>query len=130
LDAKDRKPIDPKKGTAAELADWLGVTSKTVYQLADRGIVIRGGRGRYDLRASKTVIFDRLQRGRSIRFSHTLELSYFEQLAAEKRIVRYKRGRPVRRFERVSQASSVTHTVEPGAHVLSVDLRACRGRLA
>ena len=32
--------------TAAELADLLGVTSKTVYQLADRGIVIRAGRGR------------------------------------------------------------------------------------
>jgi phage terminase large subunit GpA-like protein len=51
----------------------------------------------------KTVTFDRLQRGRSIRFSHTLELSYFEQLAAEKRIVRHRKGRPVRRFERVSQ---------------------------
>jgi hypothetical protein len=56
LDAKDREPIDPKTGpvlgTAAELADWLGVTTKTVYQLADRLIVIRAGRGRYDLRAS------------------------------------------------------------------------------
>jgi phage terminase large subunit GpA-like protein len=51
----------------------------------------------------KTVIFDRLQRGRSIRLSNTLELSYFEQLAAEKRIIRYRKGRPVRRFERVSQ---------------------------
>jgi terminase small subunit / prophage DNA-packing protein len=52
----NREPIEPKTGpgfgTAAELADWIGVTTKTVYQLADRGIVIRAGRGCYDLRAS------------------------------------------------------------------------------
>ena len=50
----------------------------------------------------KQTIFQRLQHGRSIRFSKSLELVYYEQLAAERRVVRYVRGRPVRRFERKS----------------------------
>jgi phage terminase large subunit GpA-like protein len=50
----------------------------------------------------KTQLFNRLQRGRSIRFSDTLEAVYFEQLAAEKLVIRYRFGRPIRRFERVS----------------------------
>lgn len=48
----------------------------------------------------KSTIVTRLARGRSIRFSHTLDASYFEQLASERRIVRMARGRPVVRFER------------------------------
>jgi phage terminase large subunit GpA-like protein len=48
----------------------------------------------------KTQIINRLSRGLSIRFSHTLEATYFEQLASERRIVRMSRGRPVARFER------------------------------
>lgn len=51
----------------------------------------------------KSVIFDRLQRGRGIRFSASLEPSYYEQLASERRVIRYRRGQPSRRFERVSQ---------------------------
>jgi phage terminase large subunit GpA-like protein len=51
----------------------------------------------------KGIIFDRLQRGRGIRFSRSLEPSYFEQLASERRIVRYVRGMPVRRFERTGR---------------------------
>ena len=50
----------------------------------------------------KNIIFDRLQRGRGIRFSRSLEPVYYEQLASERRVVRYSRGQPVRRFERVS----------------------------
>jgi phage terminase large subunit GpA-like protein len=50
----------------------------------------------------KTTLFNRLQRGRSIRFSDSLEPIYYEQLASERKIVRYVRGRPVRRFERIS----------------------------
>ncbi len=47
----------------------------------------------------KSQIFARLARGRSIRFSRSLSESYFEQLTAERRIVRVTRGRPVARFE-------------------------------
>jgi phage terminase large subunit GpA-like protein len=50
----------------------------------------------------KTTIFSRLQRGQMVRFSRTLEPVYYEQLSSERRVVRYKRGQPVRRFERIS----------------------------
>jgi phage terminase large subunit GpA-like protein len=50
----------------------------------------------------KTTIFSRLQRGQMIRFSRTLEPVYYEQLSSERRVVRYKRGLPIRRFERIS----------------------------
>ncbi len=43
----------------------------------------------------------RLARGRSIRFSAKLEARYFEELASERLIVRYVRGAPVRRWERI-----------------------------
>ena len=48
----------------------------------------------------KAQILTRLARGRTIRFSDTLETAWYEQLASERRIVRYVRGQPVRRFER------------------------------
>ena len=50
----------------------------------------------------KNVIFDRLQRARGIRFSRSLEPVFYEQLASERRVVRYSRGQPRRYFERVS----------------------------
>lgn len=51
----------------------------------------------------KGSIYDRLSRGTSIRFSNTLEPVYFEQLASERRVIRYVKGRPVRRFERIGR---------------------------
>jgi phage terminase large subunit GpA-like protein len=48
----------------------------------------------------KSTIYDRLGRGRALRLSDTLEPAYFEQLASERKVVRYVRGQPVRRFER------------------------------
>lgn len=50
----------------------------------------------------KAALFDKLQRGRAIRFSDALEPVFFEQLASERRVVRYRRGQPVRRFERIA----------------------------
>jgi phage terminase large subunit GpA-like protein len=47
----------------------------------------------------KSQILTRLQRGPSIRFSHALDAAYYEQLSAERRVVRFARGRPVARFE-------------------------------
>jgi phage terminase Nu1 subunit (DNA packaging protein) len=51
---ENRKPANlPTSTTAAVLADLLGVSSKTVRELAQRGIVIRAGRrGMYNMRAS------------------------------------------------------------------------------
>lgn len=49
----------------------------------------------------KGQILTRLSRGRTIRFSQSLEPVYFEQVASERRVVRYVRGQPHRRFERI-----------------------------
>jgi phage terminase large subunit GpA-like protein len=51
----------------------------------------------------KNIIFDRLQRSQGLRFSNTLEPVYYEQLASERRVLRYLRGQPVRRFERAGK---------------------------
>jgi phage terminase large subunit GpA-like protein len=56
--------------------------------------------------AAKAQILTRLARGTTIRFSHTLDATYFEQLASERRVVRMSRGRPVGRFERKIGARS------------------------
>lgn len=49
----------------------------------------------------KSRIFDKLARGRAIRFSNTLPGEYWEQVASEKRAIRIVRGKPTPRFERV-----------------------------
>jgi phage terminase large subunit GpA-like protein len=49
----------------------------------------------------KSLLFERLKRGLSVRFSNTLEADYFEQLASERRVVRYSRGRQEARFEMI-----------------------------
>jgi phage terminase large subunit GpA-like protein len=49
----------------------------------------------------KATLFARLARGRSVRFSESLESSFYEQLASERLVVRYSRGQPVRLFERI-----------------------------
>lgn len=58
----------------------------------------------------KSTIISRLARGRSIRFSNSLEPVYFEQLASERKIIRYRHGQPIRRFER-----------KPGARAEALD---------
>lgn len=61
----------------------------------------------------KTTIYNRLARGRSIRFSDSLEPVWFEQLCSERKVLRYVRGQPVRRFERKpgAQAEALDCTV-------------------
>lgn len=49
----------------------------------------------------KDSLFARLARGASVRFSDQLDMAWFEQLASERRVVRYVRGQPVARFERI-----------------------------
>lgn len=51
--------------------------------------------------ALKSQLFAKIARGSSIRFSADLEPVYFEQLTSERRVVRYVKGAPVRRFERI-----------------------------
>lgn len=49
----------------------------------------------------KTHLVSRLARPGSIRFSDKLDPAWFEQLVAERVVVRYSRGQPFRRFERI-----------------------------
>lgn len=49
----------------------------------------------------KAHLTARLARARSVRFSNTLPPAWFEQLASERLIIRYSRGQPQRRFERI-----------------------------
>ncbi|MFG1290629.1 phage terminase large subunit family protein [Xanthobacter versatilis] len=49
----------------------------------------------------KDSLFARLARGASIRFSDQLDAAWFEQLCSERRAVRYRRGQPTVRFERI-----------------------------
>lgn len=60
--------------------------------------------------ALKAQLLSRLSRGRDIRFSDSLDLRYFEELTSERRVVRYKSGRPERAFERI-----------PGRHAECLD---------
>lgn len=50
----------------------------------------------------KGQIFEKLARGRMIRFSDSLAPVYFEQLSSERRVVRYRKGQPVRTFVRIA----------------------------
>ena len=63
---------------------------------------VRGGRLQIvGVDGIKAAIMGRLARGSSFRFSADLTPAWFEQLASERVIVRYNRGQPVRRFERI-----------------------------
>jgi len=49
----------------------------------------------------KAQLTARLTRGTSVRFSDTLEARFFEELASERRVVKYKRGAPAAAWERI-----------------------------
>jgi phage terminase large subunit GpA-like protein len=51
--------------------------------------------------AVKSQLFARLARGMGVRFGEALEPIYFEQLTSERKVVRYARGVPQARFERI-----------------------------
>lgn len=63
--------------------------------------------------AAKSQIFTRLARNQGLRFGEALTPSYFEQLASERRVVRYVRGKPEARFERIKgkRAETLDSTV-------------------
>ena len=61
----------------------------------------------------KAQLFNRLARGDTFRFSADLTQIFFEQLTSERRVLRYLRGAPVRRFERIpgKRAETLDSTV-------------------
>lgn len=50
----------------------------------------------------KAQLLTRLSKGQTIRFSNTLEVEWYSQLASERRVMRYSRGQPVKQFERIA----------------------------
>lgn len=71
--------------------------------------LVRGGRlFLVGVDGIKATLFDRLKRGAQLRFSAGLDAAYFAQLASERRVVRYVKGQPVRRFERIPGARAET----------------------
>ncbi|KPQ07467.1 MAG: Bacteriophage tail assembly protein [Rhodobacteraceae bacterium HLUCCA12] len=50
---------------------------------------------------AKAQLFARLPRPDAVRFSADLPPVWFEQLASERAVIRYRRGQPVRSFERI-----------------------------
>ncbi len=49
----------------------------------------------------KARLAERLKRGRSIRFSDGLERRFYEELASERRVVKYSHGAPTAVWERI-----------------------------
>lgn len=49
----------------------------------------------------KGHLASRISRGNSVRFSDTLTPAWYEQLVSERLVVRYSRGQPLRRFDRI-----------------------------
>lgn len=83
---------------------------------------VRGGRLMLiGVETIKTTIYDRLSRGRALRFSDSLEAVYFEQLASERKVVRCTRGQPIRRFERklARRRKLSIASCTPGSHDIS-----------
>lgn len=48
----------------------------------------------------KAHLMLRMSRGETVRFSKSLEPVWYEQISSERRVIRYVKGMPVRRFER------------------------------
>lgn len=87
-----------------------GVYGNRPYIQASKGKVKGGRLFLIGVDGIKTALITRLAHGRTIRFSESLEPAYFEQLASERKVLRYVRGQPVRRFER-----------KPGARAEALD---------
>lgn len=118
-------PLGGKIGIDATCIDSSdGVTMETVYRYAfprfrRKVLAIKGDEGKrpwikmssskikgghlfiVGVDGIKGAIISRLQRSNMIRFSKDLPADWYEQLASERVIVRYNRGQPTRRFERV-----------------------------
>ena len=84
--------------------------------------------------AVKAQLFARISRGTGVRFGAALNPVYFEQLTSERRVVRYVRGTPQARFERIpgKRAESLDATVYAWAarQLVGVNLDSREAQLA
>ncbi len=150
-------PLGGKIGIEATCIDSSdGVTMETVYRFAfprfrRKVLAIKGDEGtRPWIKMSSTkvkgghlfivgvdgikgAIISRLQRSNMIRFSKDLHADWYEQLASERVIVRYRRGQPTRSFERIKgrRAEALDCTVYAFAarQVVNVNWEQRRGQL-
>lgn len=88
---------------------------------ASSGKVQRGGRiFLVGVDTIKAALFSRLKRNQGIRFSDKLEDAWFDQLCSERLVVRYVKGAPQRRFERLpgkqAEALDSTRLATPSPH--------------
>lgn len=74
---------------------------------------------------AKSQLFARLNRPDTFEFSHDLDPVWFEQLASEREIVRYVRGQPQKRFERIpgrrAEALDCVVYAMAAKHILNLD---------
>ncbi len=82
----------------------------------------------------KTQLFTRLAREGLVRFSADLPAVWFEQLASERAVVRYRRGQPVRSFERIpgrrAEALDCTIYAFAARQIVNIDWHRRRAELA
>jgi phage terminase large subunit GpA-like protein len=127
LDSRWKHPMGASIGVAATVidssdGDWTQAVYNFCFPRASRNIMagkgvagsrpiieasrtkMQGGGRLWVLGVDviKTQLLDRLQRDQAIYFSNTLPPVFYEQLFAERRVTRYFRGRPIRRFELIS----------------------------
>lgn len=68
--------------------------------------------------AAKSALFARVGRNQGIRFGEALPPIFFEQFASERRVVRYVRGKPEARFERIKGKRA--ETLDASVYALAV----------
>ena len=88
-----RRKVFPIKGMAGNrpVIERVGGQSKAAKRLWIVGVD-----------TAKGQLFSRAARGETLRFSADLPAVWYEQFASERVTVRYRRGQPVRSFERIS----------------------------
>jgi phage terminase large subunit GpA-like protein len=124
---KWKHPLGGQIATDAMIVDsgdgqWTPAVYAFCFPRANRKVMAGKGMGgsRPEIEASKTKmqgggrlwvlgvdvikakLLDRVQRDQAIHFSNTLPAVWYEQLCAERKVTRYFKGRPVRRFEVIS----------------------------
>ncbi len=81
----------------------------------------------------KTQLFARLSREGLVRFSADLPPVWFEQLTSERAVVRYRRGQPVRSFERIpgkrAEALDCTIYAMAARQIVNIDWHRRRAEL-
>ena len=98
---------DESTGTMTKRLSSVNIesTSENVFfvkfELEGRGRDQQSHRGVVAGSLAKSQLFARVSRNQGIRYSDALQPLFFEMFASERRIIRYVRGKPEARFERI-----------------------------